>query len=191
MPTSGWSTPSCPTAAGSTTTWPPASKDARLDTNVCAYLATGAWHRYVSTGDLDGLGAAVADCRGRGRLRPALAAARRIHPLVARLLPGSSRSYALLTGSSSIYHSLRCAIACAERLGHERPDWELAAGRLAHALAHQPDAFAPKVEFAMDWYYPVLAGALSGEAARRRIEARGRPSSWRAVVFAACRPANG
>ena len=30
-------------------------KDARLDTNVCAYLATGAWHRYVSTGDLDGL----------------------------------------------------------------------------------------------------------------------------------------
>ena len=30
-------------------------EDARLDTNVCAYLATGAWHRYVSTGELDGL----------------------------------------------------------------------------------------------------------------------------------------
>jgi hypothetical protein len=77
--------------------------------------------------------------------------------------------YALLTGSSSIYHSLRCAIACAERLGHGRPDWELAAGRLAHALAHAPEAFAPKVEFAMDWYYPVLSGALSGQAARSRI----------------------
>ena len=30
-------------------------KDARLDTNVCAYLATGAWHRYVSTGEIDAL----------------------------------------------------------------------------------------------------------------------------------------
>ena len=30
-------------------------EDARLDTNVCAYLATGAWHRYVSTGEIDGL----------------------------------------------------------------------------------------------------------------------------------------
>ena len=75
---------------------------------------------------------------------------------------GGPEEYALLTGSSSMYHSLRCAIACAERLGHERPDWELAAGRLAHAVAHQPEAFAPKDEFAMDWYYPVLSGALSG-----------------------------
>ena len=55
------------------------------------------------------------------------------------------------------------------RLGHERPDWELAAGRLAHAVAHAPEAFAPKVEFAMDWYYPVLSGAVSGTAARLRI----------------------
>ena len=62
--------------------------------------------------------------------------------------------------------------------GHERPDWELAAGRLAHALAHQPEAFAPKVEFAMDWYYPVLSGALSGEAARRRID-----GSWDTFVM--------
>ena len=55
--------------------------------------------------------------------------------------------------------------------GHERPDWELAAGRLAHAMAHQPEAFAPKEEFAMDWYYPVLAGRLSGEAAHARMDA--------------------
>jgi len=83
---------------------------------------------------------------------------------------GFLEEYSLLTGSSSIYHSLRCAVACAERLGHERPDWELAAGRLAHAVAHQPEAFAPKEEFAMDWYYPVLGGALAGEAAHRRMD---------------------
>ena len=145
-------------------------EDSRLDTNVCAYLATGAWHRYVSTGDLDGL----------EQLWPAVEAGvdfvlrwqRPDGSIHWSLDPsGFLEEYALLTGSSSIYHSLRCAVACAERLGHERPDWELAAGRLAHAVAHQPEAFAPKEEFAMDWYYPILAGALTGEAAHRRMEA--------------------
>lgn len=144
-------------------------KDPRLDTNVCAYLATGAWHRFVSTGDIGPLDS----------LWPAVEAGvdfvlrwQRPDGAIAWSLDASGflESYALLTGSSSIYHSLRCAIACAEALGYERPDWELAAGRLAHTVAHQPDAFAPKHEFAMDWYYPVLGGALSGEAARRRIE---------------------
>jgi hypothetical protein len=152
-------------------------EDARLDTNVCAYLATGAWHRYISTDDLDGL----------EHLWPTLSAG--IDFVLRWQRPDGSirwsldpsgvlEEYALLTGSSSIYHSLRCAIACAERLGHERPDWELAAGRLAHALAHRPGAFAPKVEFAMDWYYPILSGALSGDAARKRIEA-----SWSTFVM--------
>ncbi len=48
------------------------------------------------------------------------------------------RTTRLLTGSSSIYHALRCGVACAEVLGQERPDWELAAGRIAHAIALQP-----------------------------------------------------
>ena len=64
---------------------------------------------------------------------------------------------------------MRCAVAIAECLAKDRPDWELAAGRLGHAVAHHPGAFAPKVEFAMDWYYPMLSGALEGEAGRRRI----------------------
>ena len=85
---------------------------------------------------------------------------------------GRPEGYALLTGSSSIYHRLRCAVAVAERLGQERPDWELAAGRLGHAVAHHPGAFAPKDEFAMDWYYPMLSGALEGEAGRRRLAAQ-------------------
>jgi hypothetical protein len=74
-----------------------------------------------------------------------------------------------LTGSSSIYHALRCAVAIAEHLGKERPDWELAAGRLGHAVAHHARSFAPKEEYAMDWYYPVLAGALPEQAAHHRI----------------------
>ena len=140
-------------------------KDPRLDTNVCAYVATGAWHHYVSPGDRR-RSRSCGRCSRQG-VDFVLRWQRADGAILWSLDPDghSSRRYALLTGSSSIYHSLRCAVACAERLGHERPDWELAAGRLAHALAHHPEAFAPKHEFAMDWYYPVLSGALSGEAA--------------------------
>jgi hypothetical protein len=69
----------------------------------------------------------------------------------------------------SIYHSLRCGVALGERLGEQRPAWELCAGRLGHAVAHHPGAFAPKNEFAMDWYYPIFSGALRNAAANARI----------------------
>ena len=85
---------------------------------------------------------------------------------------GTPGRFALLTSSCSIHHSLRCAVAVAEHLGHERPEWELAAGRLAHAVAKRPEAFEPKDRWAMDWYYPVLSGILRGEAGRARLYAR-------------------
>ena len=144
-------------------------KDPRLDTNVCAYVATGLWHHHLVTGDDELLS--------------------RHWPMVERALDfvlrwqrpdgsvrwsidpaGRPEGYALLTGSSSVYHSLRCGVAAAERLGRERPDWELAAGRLGHAVAHHPSSFAPKAEFAMDWYYPVRSGAVEGERGWERLE---------------------
>jgi MMP endo-(1,4)-3-O-methyl-alpha-D-mannosidase len=145
-------------------------KDPRLDTNVCAYVATGVWHHYVSTEDLvflEELWPVVEKALGYvlrwqvedGTIRWS------VDP------DGRSQGYALLTGSSSIYHALRCGVACAEVLGHERPDWELAAGRISHAITHTPWRFEPKDEFAMDWYYPVLAGAMTGEKANLRIDA--------------------
>jgi hypothetical protein len=145
-------------------------KDPRLDTNVCAYVATGAWHHYVSTRDarfleqiwptIDrGIAFVLQWQLASGTVRWS------IDP------DGRPQPYALLTGSSSIYHALRCGVACAEVLGEERPDWELAAGRIAHAITYTPQAFEPKDEFAMDWYYPVLAGALEGEEAELRIDA--------------------
>ena len=144
-------------------------KDPRLDTNVCAYVATGVWHHSLVTGDatlLAELWPVVERAvefvlrwqRPDGSIRWSL------DPV------GQAEAYALLTGSSSIYHSLRCAVATAERLGRERPEWELAAGRLGHAVAHHPMAFAPKDEFAMDWYYPMLSGAVGGAAGRDRVE---------------------
>jgi hypothetical protein len=143
-------------------------KDARLDTNVCAYVAAGLYHYVVATGDVD-FAAALWPVVERaidfvlrwqqpdGTIRWSLDAV------------GRAESYALLTGSSSIFHSLRCAVALAERLDFARPSWELCAGRLGHAVGHHPGAFAPKNEFAMDWYYPIFSGALRGESGEKRI----------------------
>ena len=72
----------------------------------------------------------------------------------------------------------RSVTACAARsrspqeLGHERPDWELAASRLARVIRDEPDAFAPKHRWAMDWYYPVLTGAVGGDAGREQLAHR-------------------
>ena len=142
--------------------------DARLDTNVCASVAAGLCHYLLATDDVDfvaehfGVVERAIDFVLRwqlddGTIRWSIDAA------------GRPEAYALLTGSSSIYHSLRCAITLGERLGSDHPAWVRAAERLGHAVAHHPGAFAPKNEFAMDWYYPVISGALTGEAGARRI----------------------
>lgn len=148
----------------------------KLDANVIAYVATGVWHHHLVFGD-----AGFAET-----MWPIVEAAvdfvldlqtPRGEILWARHADGTPWSFALLTGSSSICHSLRCAIALAEHLGHERPDWELSAARLAHVIsAHAagelPDAFAPKHRWAMDWYYPVLAGVVTGSAGQQRLDSR-------------------
>ena len=144
-------------------------KDARLDTNVSAYVATGVYHYLLVTGNIDhaalwwpmverAMDFVLRFQRSDGTFAWSLDAS------------GRTETYALLTGSSSIFHSLRCGVALAERLDFHRPAWELAAGRVGHALAHHGEAFADKTEFAMDWYYPVLSGALTGEHARDRME---------------------
>jgi hypothetical protein len=145
-------------------------EDAKLDTNVVAYVATGVWHHWLLTEDK----ALVED------LWPTVAAAvefvlgmqtERGEVVWARHADHAPWSYALLTGSSSIVHSLRCALALADLLGEDRPRWQLAADRLAHVVAAVPHAFAPKDRWAMDWYYPVLGGVLTGDAARARLAA--------------------
>ena len=77
--------------------------------------------------------------------------------------------YALLTGTSSIQHALRCGARLGESVGEHRPDWIAAADRMASAVRDRPDAFEPKTRWAMDWYYPVLTGVLTGEAAKARL----------------------
>ena len=143
-------------------------KDARLDTNVCAYVATGVYHYLVASEDID---FCVEMWPAIERAIDFVLRFQHADGTIAWSLDsiGKRESYALLTGSSSIFHSLRCAVALGERLDVAKPAWELAAARLGHAVAHHPGAFAPKNEFAMDWYYPIFSGALSGAAGLKRI----------------------
>lgn len=146
-------------------------KDPKLDTNVVAYVATGVWHHWLITAD-------------RGFLEAMWPVVERAIDFVlelqtprgeivwARHTDGRPWSYALLTGSSSIAHSLRCALAIANEVGAELPDWELAALRLATTIREHPDAFAPKHRWAMDWYYPVLSGCVTGDRAVLRLAER-------------------
>src|SRR5699024_10669654 len=62
-------------------------------------------------------------------------------------------------------------VALAELVGEPQPEWELAGGRLARALREHLDLFADKSTFSMDWYYPILGGAVRGAAGAERIEA--------------------
>ncbi len=146
-------------------------EDPRRDPNVGVYVATGVWWHYLCTGDLGLLEELWPVVQG------AVAFVLRLQQPGGEVLwsmdpDGHLSSYALLTSTSSIHHSLRCAVAIAECLGLERPEWELAADRMVEAIVHRPARFAPKERWAMDWYYPVLSGAVSGEQARQRIDGR-------------------
>ncbi len=74
-----------------------------------------------------------------------------------RRIPGN---FALLAANSSVHSSLLSAARVADALGYEREckAWRESALRVANAVAGRPEAFAPKDRWAMDWYYPVLAG---------------------------------
>ncbi|HSH61382.1 MAG TPA: hypothetical protein VK988_17420 [Acidimicrobiales bacterium] len=142
--------------------------DRRRDTNVCAYVATGVWHHFSATCDRGFLDDTF------GMVESAIDFVLRLQQPGGEVLwcvepDGSVGDYALLAASSSIHLSLRCAVAAAEAVGRPRPDWELATGRLAHAIIHRPHAFEPKHRFAMDWYYPVLCGAIGGKPAEARL----------------------
>ncbi|WP_329255811.1 prenyltransferase [Actinoallomurus sp. NBC_01490] len=146
------------------------------ESNHAAYLAVGVWHELTLTGDLAFAREMWPSVRRAVEFALGLQSARG-EIMWMRNADGSVADHALLTGCSSIYQSLRCAVALAERLDEPQPDWELAADQLGHVVACHPEAFADKSRFSMDWYYPILGGPLRGAPAYRRIDER-----WDAFV---------
>jgi hypothetical protein len=146
-------------------------EDASFETNQCAYIAVGVWHHVLVTGDHSyaarmwptvraALDLVTSFATDRGEIAWSVSA------------EGTPRDEALLTGSSSTYHSLRCGLALADHFDEPQPEWELAAGRLVHVIAEHPEAFLDKARFSMDWYYPVLGGVVRGAGARERFATR-------------------
>ena len=77
----------------------------------------------------------------------------------------------LLTGSSSIFMSLKCAIAIADIIGKKQPSWEISFEKLGNSINENIHTYnVSKSRFSMYWFYPILSGAISGEKAQIRIE---------------------
>ena len=145
--------------------------DHSTETNMCAYLAVGVWHHWLVR-------------RDEGFVRRCWPAVRRgLDVVVSLQLPfggiawsqeagGHLNADGLVSGSSSVFHALRAGVALADLLDDAQPEWELAAGRLGHALREHRDLFLDKSTFSMDWYYPVLGGAVRGDAARAQVASR-------------------
>ena len=145
------------------------------ETNMSAYVAVATWHHWLVA-------------RDEGFVRRMWPTVRRALDFVVSLqlpfggvawsqewhdgAPARVNEDALLAGSSSIYHSLRAGVALAELVDEPQVEWELAGGRLGHALREHRDLFLDKSTFSMDWYYPVLGGAVRGPAAHALLAER-------------------
>lgn len=146
-------------------------EDHKLDTNVCAYIGAGIWHHWLLGNDIKFV----------EKMWPTVKRAinwvmdmRRNDGtfLWARQIEERPWDYALLTGSSSIHHALQCAANLGAVIGDPQPQWQAAAEVIGHIIRTDQDAFEPKHRWAMDWYYPVLTGALTGSEAKDRLAER-------------------
>ncbi len=144
------------------------------DTNFCAYPAVGVFHYLEQTGDIErvwtwwpmvarALDFVLTLQRPDGTISWALEAW------------GSAEDDALLAGNASILKSLACGIRLAIALGQPSEHWRQGYESLRTALRSGPLQFDRRgqgARFAMDWYYPVLSGALDPMRARDHISAR-------------------
>lgn len=145
-------------------------EDKTKDTNISSYIAVGVFHHYMISGDMSflksmwqavkaGIDYAISMQQPTGVIYWAKNGDGIVDPM------------ALLTASSSVYMSIKCALAIALHLGEKRPDWEDALKKLGSVIKNRPHLFnMMKSRFSMDWYYPVLCGAVSGLDARVRID---------------------
>ncbi len=144
--------------------------DTTRDANMSAYIAVGVFHYYLITEDIDFI----------KRMWPTVKAAIDFTlslqapdgPIFWAVSPsGQVDRKALLTGSSSIYMSIKCALAISDKLGLQMIHWADALKKLGKAIQRKPESFdMTKSRYAMDWFYPILCGAIAGEKATQRIE---------------------
>ncbi|MDN5745789.1 MAG: prenyltransferase [Nocardioidaceae bacterium] len=141
-------------------------EDLRGEANMSAYFAVGLWHHWLVRRDLEFV------TRMWQTVRRGLDFVISLQEPFGGIRWTPVDDFCLLTGNASIYQSLRAGVALAELMNDPQPEWELAGGRLGHAVRAHPDLFADKSTYSMDWYYPVLGGAVRGEQARDMVARR-------------------
>ena len=144
--------------------------DRTRDANLSSYIAVGVFHYYLITADLAfvrqmwptvsaAINFALRLQTPEGEIHWAISPEGQVDPM------------ALLTGSSSIFMSLKCALAIAKMLGCSVPKWKNALIKLGDAIRHKPHLFnIAKSRYSMYWFYPILAGVLTGADAQKRID---------------------
>lgn len=146
--------------------------DRTRETHRSSYVATGVWHHYLITGDESFL--------------------EQMWPTVRRAISFTLRLQtehgdvewaineddevdhdSLLTGCSSIFKSLECAINIAETINTDFDGWKFARKRLGRAIRNKPHRFdrtwESKDRYSMNWFYPVLCGVYTGVPAHIRM----------------------
>lgn len=147
----------------------------RAESNFVAYVATGVWHYYLSTGDIE-------------FLESMWSTVARAMAFVLRLQGDKGQIYwcedttlgiredSLVTGCSSIYKSFECALNIATTLEQAVPRWALARTKLGNAISNHPECFDrtwdSKSRYSMDWFYPVLSNVVKGNSAKKHLRSR-------------------
>jgi len=145
-------------------------EDRTCESHMACYIAVGLFHSYLVTRDMSllaqywptleqGIGFALSLQTPTGEIFWAKSPEGKIDPM------------SLLSGSSSIFMSLKCALAIAAVLGREKKDWEQAFNLLENSIQENLHVYnISKSRFSMYWFYPILSGALRGEKAQARID---------------------
>jgi hypothetical protein len=144
--------------------------DRTCETHMAAYFSVGLFHTWLMTADIalleaywptmeNGINYAISLQTSGGEIYWAKSPEGKVDPM------------SLLTGAGSIFMSLKCALAVATLLGKKRRSWEIAFSRLGHSIRENTHHYnVSKSRFSMYWFYPILSGALTGEAAEHRMD---------------------
>ncbi|MFO7752042.1 MAG: phenyltransferase domain-containing protein [Desulfobacteraceae bacterium] len=144
--------------------------DRTRETNMASYIAAGLFHYWLVTRNTDFPGF-MWETLEKG-IDFALSLQTRSGEIYwAKSPEGKTDPMSLLTGSSSVFFSLKCALSIAFILGKRKKSWETAFQLLGDSIRNHRHAYnISKSRYSMYWFYPVLSGALTGEQALSRIE---------------------
>ncbi|MCF6249569.1 MAG: phenyltransferase domain-containing protein, partial [Desulfobacula sp.] len=145
-------------------------EDKTCETHMAAYFAVGLFHAWLINKDIQLL----------NYMWPAMERAIEYATSLqiksgeiywAKSPEGEIDPMSLLTGSSSIFMSLKCAIAISRVLGKQKPEWERSFEMLGRSIRENIHHYnVSKSRFSMYWFYPILSGALTCDHAVNRIE---------------------